>query len=30
LKPKWTLAEQFCEDERSFQTIDNNEVALPK
>ena len=24
LKPKWTLAEQFCEDEENFQTIDND------
>ena len=30
LKPKWTLAEQFCEDEQSFQTIDNEEVAPAK
>jgi hypothetical protein len=30
LKPKWTLAEQFCEDERSFQTIDNDEAAPTK
>jgi hypothetical protein len=30
LKPKWTLAEQFCEDEENFQTIDNNAAAPAK
>jgi len=30
LKPKWTLAEQFCEDVQSFQTIDNDEAAPAK
>jgi hypothetical protein len=30
LKPKWTLAEQFCEDEGSFQSIDNDEAAPTK
>jgi hypothetical protein len=28
LRPKWTLAEQFCEDEESFQTIDKD-AAMP-
>jgi hypothetical protein len=30
LKPKWTLAEQFCEDEESFQTIDKDAAAPGK
>jgi hypothetical protein len=30
LKPKWTLAEQFCEDEESFQTMDKNAAAPAK
>jgi hypothetical protein len=30
LKPKWTLAEQFCEDEESFQTIDKDAAAPAK
>src|SRR5579863_5224717 len=30
LKPKWTLAEQFCEDEQSFQTIDKDAAAPGK
>jgi hypothetical protein len=30
LKPKWTLAEQFCEDVRSFQTIDQDAAAPAK
>jgi hypothetical protein len=30
LKPKWTLAEAFCEDEQSFQAIDNDEAAPAK
>ena len=30
LKPKWTLQEEFCEDEESFQTIDNEEAAPAK
>jgi hypothetical protein len=30
LKPKWTLAEQFCEDEQSFQTIDQDAAAPAK
>jgi hypothetical protein len=30
LKPKWTLAEQFCEDEQSFQTIDKDAAAPAK
>jgi hypothetical protein len=29
LKPKWTLAEQFCEDEESFQSLDKD-AAAPK
>jgi hypothetical protein len=27
LKPKWTLAEAFCEDEESFESIDNAAAA---
>jgi hypothetical protein len=30
LKPKWTLAEQFCEDEESFQKIDKDAAAPAK
>jgi hypothetical protein len=30
LKPKWTLAEQFCEDVESFQTIDQDAAAPAK
>ena len=30
LKPKWTLAEQFCEDVQSFQTIDKDAAAPAK
>jgi len=30
LKPKWTLQEEFCEDEESFQTIDKEEAAPAK
>jgi hypothetical protein len=30
LKPKWTLAEQFCEDEASFQSIDKDAAAPGK
>jgi hypothetical protein len=30
LKPKWTLAEVFCEDEQSFQAIDDAAAAPPK
>jgi hypothetical protein len=30
LKPKWTLAEQFCEDVQSFQAIDNDAAAPAK
>ena len=29
LKPKWTLAEAFCEDEESFQAIDDAAAAEP-
>ena len=30
LKPKWTLGEQFCEDQDSFQDIENRETAPAK
>jgi hypothetical protein len=30
LRPKWTLAEQFCEDEESFQTLDKNAATSAK
>jgi hypothetical protein len=30
LKPKWTLAEAFCEDENSFQGIEDNETKPTK
>ena len=30
LKPKWTLAEQFCEDEESFQKMDREAAAPAK
>jgi hypothetical protein len=30
LKPKWTLAEAFCEDENSFQEIEDNETKPAK
>jgi len=30
LKPKWTLAEQFCEDEQSFQSMDKDAAAPAK
>lgn len=30
LKPKWTLAEVFCEDENSFQDIEENETKPAK
>jgi hypothetical protein len=30
LKPEWTLAEAFCEDENSFQEIENNETKPAK
>jgi hypothetical protein len=30
LKPKWTLAEAFCEDENSFQDIENDETKPAK
>jgi len=30
LKPKWTLAEAFCEDERSFEGIENQETEPAK
>jgi hypothetical protein len=30
LKPKWTLGEQFCEDQESFQDIENQETAPAK
>ena len=30
LKPKWTLGEQFCEDEESFQKLDQDAAAPAK
>ena len=30
LKPKWTLAEEFCEDIRNFENIENQETAPAK
>ena len=30
LKPKWTLAEEFCEDISSFQNIENQETTPAK
>ena len=30
LRPKWTLAEQFCEDEESFQSMDKDAAAPAK
>lgn len=30
LKPKWTIAEQFCEDVQSFEGIDNDAAAPAK
>ncbi len=30
LKPKWTIAEAFCEDEQSFQSIDDAAAAPAK
>ena len=30
LKPKWTLAEEFCEDIRNFENIENQETTPPK
>ena len=30
LKPKWAIAEQFCEDEESFQSIDKDAAAPAK
>ena len=30
LRPKWTLEEQFCEDEESFQTLDKDAAAPSK
>jgi hypothetical protein len=30
LKPKWTLAEEFCEDKDSFQNIENQETTPAK
>jgi hypothetical protein len=29
LKPKWTIAEAFCEDEESFAGIDQDAAAPP-
>jgi len=30
LKPKWTLGEQFCEDEENFQKLDQDAAAPAK
>lgn len=30
LKPKWTLAEEFCEDIKSFENIENQETSPAK
>ena|SRR5271165_6600325 len=30
LRPKWTLSEQFCEDQGSFEDIENNEIKPAK
>jgi hypothetical protein len=30
LKPKWTLAEEFCEDKGSFENIENQETTPAK
>jgi hypothetical protein len=30
LKPKWTLAEEFCEDIQSFENIENQEITPAK
>jgi len=30
LKPKWTLAEEFCEDIQSFEKIENQEITPAK
>ena len=30
LRPKWTLQEQFCEDEESFQKLDKDAAAPTK
>jgi len=30
LRPKWTLAEQFCEDQDTFQNIENDETSPAK
>ena len=30
LKPKWTIAEAFCEDEQSFESIDDQAAAPAK
>jgi hypothetical protein len=30
LKPKWTIAEAFCEDEKSFEGIEENETKPNK
>ena len=30
LRPKWTLAEQFCEDQDTFQNIENDETKPAK
>jgi hypothetical protein len=30
LRPKWTLEEQFCEDEESFKSMDQDAAAPAK
>ena len=30
LRPKWTLGEQFCEDQETFQEIEKNETTPAK
>ena len=30
LKPKWTLQEQFCEDQNTFEDIENKEIKPAK
>jgi hypothetical protein len=30
LRPKWTLAEQFCEDGETFQDLEKKEITPVK
>jgi hypothetical protein len=30
LEPKWTLGEQFCEDQESFENLEKTETAPAK